>query len=571
MIEYPPRLSIDHEAILKLFTGETFYSNVDASLREAVLNSIDAIGRRREKEPAVEPSISVDFDRQSMTIIVIDNGDGMGSEEATKLFSRVGASASRLYSRVNTRDYSAIGEFGIGVLSYFLICDEFQIHSKSESSEPIGLCFSRSMLDANTPATTVDPLHNNVGTMLILQLTKEDHFKHILEQYSYWFRDVEGLRGFDRTDHKEVIQGGLSREIIPVNVVAPEWIHEAHIGPPVLFRSWDTFDGLAHVDVLYRGVFVEEISVDQFWGIAGAIHVDPKHFRPKLNREGFVGDKLRMELEPFLRRCHPAVLEKAIECVREVLGKNDTKDWSLQRWVTLWLAVPRSGAYREAALAWDREFRNRRAFRLLRRGGAQSEVSVSDLVELGTDSDGLYIAPSELQGVDQVVQQAVRILRDSGKPVIQGVTRDASYLGNASLVGASTGDLLVSYFRDELPLLRDVAEVAHEIIERESSVSVFEQQPDVKLVNLGPDAVSVIPIADSIWINIDCESGKMIVEEICRRNTGHVGLWIACLEHGALHSASNYATQIASILSKMPKSYTRLGPVRRQYLQSLVR
>ena len=100
----------------------------------------------------------------------------------------------------------------------------------------------------------------------------------------------------------------MSREIKPVSVDKPDWIHEAHIGPPVLFSSWDTFDGFARVDVLYRGIFVAAYEIPHLWAISGAIHVDPKRFRPKLNREGFVGDKLKAALEPVLRACHPKVL-----------------------------------------------------------------------------------------------------------------------------------------------------------------------------------------------------------------------------------------------------------------------
>ena len=566
---FPPSLSIDSEAILKLFTGETFYSNVDASLREAVLNAIDAVGRRREVDLSITPTIRVEFDRQSMTITVTDNGDGMGPQEAVQLFSKVGASASKLYGSINSGNHSAIGEFGIGVLSYFLVCQEFQVHSKASNSEPIGLNFTRTMLDAHTPATQIVPLRNEVGTQLILPVTKENQFNHILHRYSHWFRNVEGLHAIDLPDGNEISQGGLSREIKPVNVDLPDWIHEAHLGPPILFESWDTFDGSAYVDVLYRGVFVEEIVIPQFWATTGAIHVDPKYFRPKLNREGFVGDRLSTELEPILRGCHPAVLKRAIECVREVLGESNAKDWSLQRWVTLWLAVPRSGPYKDAAEAWDHEFRNRKAFRLLGSGGTQKEVSVSDLASL--NADALYVAPPNLNKVDQVIQQAVRILRDSDSPVIQGVTRDTSYLGNASLVGASTGDLLVAYFRDDLPMLTDVGEVAHEVISQETAVSVFEQSPHVNLVQLGEEGMPVIPVGNNIWINIDSDTGRHIVRDICLHNRGHVGLWIACLEHGALQSSNNYATQIASILSTMPKTHVKLGPIRRQYLRRLVR
>ena len=93
--------------------------------------------------------------------------------------------------------------------------------------------------------------------------------------------------------------------------------------------------------MLYRGVFVDRIEVSHLWGIEGSLHVNPEHFKPRLNREGFVGEDLRNKVEPFLLSFHPKALEKSVECVREVLSGEQTKDWTILKWVTLWLSVPR--------------------------------------------------------------------------------------------------------------------------------------------------------------------------------------------------------------------------------------
>jgi hypothetical protein len=42
--DWPPRLTLEIEPVLRLFTGENFYSSADAAMREAVLNAIDASG-----------------------------------------------------------------------------------------------------------------------------------------------------------------------------------------------------------------------------------------------------------------------------------------------------------------------------------------------------------------------------------------------------------------------------------------------------------------------------------------------------------------------------------------------
>ena len=560
---WPPKFNIDQASILDLFTGETFYSSVDASIREAILNAIDAVGRRQASDPSLSANITVNFDRQSRAITVSDNGDGMGKEQVEKLFATVGASAARVTADVNTGDYSSVGEFGIGVLSYFMVCERFQVHSAKLGEEPLGLEFRRTMLDAKTPAVETEPRRNAQGTDLILFVDKETSFEQTLDKFSYWIRDVEGLRATENPGGKEIRQGGISRELKPVSVSTPSWIHAAHIGPPVLFSAWDRFDGSAHVDILYRGVFVASVSVAGLWAIEGAIHVDPKHFRPKLNREGFVGDRLESELEPVLRSFHPAVLERAIECVREVLSGDNAKNWSLRRWVTLWLAVPRSGAYESVASLWDEEFRNRKAFRLLGVGERSEDVSIGDLEELGRNT--LYIAPQNLPKESQIMQQAVRVLRNSGESVVQGVDREPQYLQSTSLIGASTGDLLVNHFQDVLPKLVPVAAVAEGVVRQEAVATVFTDKPYVQLVRLGSASAAIIPVGQEIWINIDHNGGKEIVRTICTRNEGHIGLWIGCRKYGKQH-----AQQIANILSSSPKNPSKLGPIRRQYLMGAI-
>ena len=557
--EFPPCFTIDHAKILALFTGETFYSSIDASIREAVLNAIDAVGRRSEKDSSLTPRIDILFDRQSQTITVRDNGDGMGREELSDLFAKVGSSAAQVSGHAQRGEYRAVGEFGIGVLSYFLVCERFQIHSANQDGEPLGLEFTRDMLDAETKAKVVETRRHIQGTELILFIEKEASFDTVLGQFPHWIRDVEGLTATEIPGDHRIEQGGIGRKVKRVDKETPDWIQIAHLGPPVLFDRWDRFDGSAHVDILYRGVFVSSIVVEHLWGIEGTIHVDPKHFRPKLNREGFVGDKLQSELEPVLRSYHPLVLERAIECVREVLSDELTQGWSLRRWVTLWLAVPRSGPYERAASLWDEEFRTRKAFRLLGPGQQNQEVSIRDLQEL--EREELFIAPLDLPRTSHIIQQAVRVLRNSNQFVVQGIDREPQYLGATSLVGASTGELLVSYFSDTLPKLIQVESVAESVVRRDAIATMFDQNPKVQLVRLGANSAAFIPVGNEIWINIEHDDGKKMVRMACSRNEGHIGLWIGCLEHGREH-----ARQLADLLSGQPGQPERLAPIKRQFL-----
>ncbi len=215
--DWPPKFTLDGQQILRLLTGDRFYSSADAAIREAILNAIDACGRRRIIEPALYPSIEVLFDEQSKTVAITDNGDGMTREDVRDLFVRVGASASRL---IGQDKYKAIGEFGIGVVSYFLVCDRFQVHTLKHGSHPIGLQFDASMLDTETSASEVPPRHDSVGTKLVIFVRNESLFKLLLDKYPHWVRDVQGLTARKLPEDTLISQGGRRTHITPVRIPA---------------------------------------------------------------------------------------------------------------------------------------------------------------------------------------------------------------------------------------------------------------------------------------------------------------------------------------------------------------
>ena len=55
---WPPKFTIAAAPVLELFTGKSFYSSEDAAIREAVLNAIDAIGRRHVENSELIPNIA---------------------------------------------------------------------------------------------------------------------------------------------------------------------------------------------------------------------------------------------------------------------------------------------------------------------------------------------------------------------------------------------------------------------------------------------------------------------------------------------------------------------------------
>jgi hypothetical protein len=561
--DWPPRLTVEIEPVLRLFTGENFYSSADAALREAVLNAIDAIGRRRLTEPALKQKIEVTFDRAKMTITVNDNGDGMDRQDVANLFTKVGATAAQI-ARGGAASYRAVGEFGIGALSYFLVSDEYHLQTTKLGSDPCALKFNSTMLDGRSQAQEVPVERREVGTTLILFAKTPALFEQLLGRFAHWMRNVDGLHACVVPDGSDLEQGGLTRSVRKIGGVKnPEWIEESSLGPPEDLDVWDQYDGKGRVDVLYRGVFVERLEVDQLWGFEGAIHVDPKHFRPKLNREGFVGEKLTAEVTPFLRSVHPAVLEEAVKCVSSLL--RDRTDWSLRKAVCLWLAVPRNPDYEKACQAWDAEFRNRKAFRVLSRESEQ-EMSVTDLVAV--KAPRIYLVPETIDQSNTVISQAIRVLRAQGALVVQGLQRQDGYMDSAPLVSSSSAWLLLHTFRSQLPEIVEVHSIAESVVSQQSVADIYTTSPLVKLVRLGKDSAPFVAVRDEMWLNMESEAGEKILSEICRRNEGHLGLWVALMMFAPEQAQG--LNLVGTLLRRMNPSQQRLGLVRRQYLRSLV-
>lgn len=563
---FPPAFNIDETRVMELLTGDRFYGSEDAALREAVLNAIDACGRRKNQEQDYDPEIEVLFDDSEKTIKIIDNGDGMNQNDVSDLFATVGATANRLQDELKEGDYKAIGEFGIGVVSYFLVCDYFHVHTKKQGADAIGIEFTKEMFDMETSANEIQCEREEVGTTLILYVDKENHYDQMLDQFSHWIRDVPYLTARQLPEDEVIEQGGRRSHVDPVEIPEEEqqdWVEDAEIGPPNHVDEWKILDGSAHVDVLYRGVFVQSKEVSRLWGLEGSLHVDPKRFKPNLNRESFIDDAFTEEISDFLEQVHPIVLEAAIDSMKDALEQDEINDWGLRKWVTVWMAVPRRNDYSDVAEEWDSAFREIKTFRLMEEND-EREVSLTEVQDL--DPDKIYLAPSNMNKASALETKAVNILRARGECVLRGVERDSSFMRNARFRNKTTTDLL-NQLQHELPQTQKVDDnLAKSLINDHSTVTeIYSDNPRIPLVKLGSDSVTTVKVDNEFWINIDTEKGRELVRDICDRNEGYIGLLSACQTHDP-----DNVSDLIRLLDDVRDDEHLLGPVKRQYLRRVI-
>ncbi len=554
--EWPPAFSLDQERILNLLTGDRFYSNSSAALREAVLNAIDAVHRRSLSEPSLTPSINVRFDREALTLSVSDNGEGMDRATMTSLFARIGASAAELDT-----GRGSVGEFGIGVISYFMAGDSFSVQTFDGTSEPIGLKFTRQML-ASGVASRLEPTQETRGTSLVIDLRDNNTFTLLLQSFPHWCHDVAGLIASEQPDGSELHQGDSHRPDAVLDLPAPEWVERAHLSPVSKPKGWDSMSDTSAISVLYRGVFVQEFTVRRLWGIEGSIDVDPKHFKPRLNREGFVEGEFQLEVEQFLRESHPKILQAMITQISNAFKKGDLNKWTEHRWATLWLSIPRDEAYAAAAQAWDRIFREIPAFELAV-GNKWQPLSLERLLTLG---ENVYVAPLPDENQTDVVTAALRLLRHTGRVVIRGLRRERSWLRHAGNYFGTTADLITTVFADELPQLIPLAPNADTVLAQVKPVAtLFGGTPSVDLVSIGSDSPPVLRLQSRLILNIDHPKGRAIVDEALTENTGRWSLIAITARHSHEH-----ISQVAAAVRDSSAGQETLGLVKRRFVRGLL-
>ena len=107
------------------------YSGPQVYLRELLQNATDAIRAREAEQAGHQGQIRVELihtDAGPPTLIFEDNGIGLTPEEIEVFLATVGQSSKK---QLMNRDVDYIGQFGIGLLSCFMVCDEIVVITRS--------------------------------------------------------------------------------------------------------------------------------------------------------------------------------------------------------------------------------------------------------------------------------------------------------------------------------------------------------------------------------------------------------------------------------------------------------
>lgn len=119
---------VDLRGIVQILSHH-LYSSPRVYLRELIQNARDAIHARHLLDPAAPGDIEIVVDEAAGVLEISDTGIGLTADEMRTLLATIGASSKRNEFEAARSDF--LGQFGIGLLSCFLIASHIEVVSRS--------------------------------------------------------------------------------------------------------------------------------------------------------------------------------------------------------------------------------------------------------------------------------------------------------------------------------------------------------------------------------------------------------------------------------------------------------
>lgn len=143
-------ISFDYKKVLSILMGTELYSSAEVFLRELLQNAYDACFVRKELsvksgDITYLPRVKVHFDSKNKILSVEDNGIGMDMSSIKNYVTKIGNSYYKSKEfQSELIDYTPISNFGIGILSCFMVSNSIHIDSLRYSTvltarEPINI------------------------------------------------------------------------------------------------------------------------------------------------------------------------------------------------------------------------------------------------------------------------------------------------------------------------------------------------------------------------------------------------------------------------------------------------
>lgn len=153
--------------------SRSIYSGPSVYLRELLQNAHDAIAARRDHDGQGGHITITPLSSRSDVLVVTDDGVGLNVDEVAELLATVGRSSKRDIFDLPRGD--RLGQFGIGLLSCFMIADQITVLTRSaKGAEPVEWVGRADGTFSVRPLEGLEALQVPVGTRVQLRPRADD-------------------------------------------------------------------------------------------------------------------------------------------------------------------------------------------------------------------------------------------------------------------------------------------------------------------------------------------------------------------------------------------------------------
>jgi molecular chaperone HtpG len=300
------KMETNFEGLIQLL-AKSLYPEPEVFVRELIQNAHDSIVRRCDIEKDLAGRIDIEGDHQSRTIIFKDNGIGMDSHDIKEFLAVIGSTGTgsvrqQLTEQGREAAYQLIGQFGIGMLSAFVVAEKVVVRTRKLGS-------SAAFAWHNTGSTDCDLYTDDkqeVGTEIVVFVNAQHLF--MLEEKR--LREAV-IKHCDFLPLPIYLNGQG-----PINVIDAPW-HRTHwTSQAEKEASYRIFLNRRYPDV---PLDIIPIEINEPFKARGALYISDRHV-PDVNTTGVVDIFVR---RMFIRAGDNTLLPPWAKFVRGVIDSPD--------------------------------------------------------------------------------------------------------------------------------------------------------------------------------------------------------------------------------------------------------
>ena len=269
-------IKIDLQGLIRLL-AKNLYAESDVFVRELIQNAHDSIKRRSVLEEHAPPGlIRIRTDYQAGTVTISDNGSGLTEQEVHDYLATIGRSGTgefrqQLVQKGRQAEVTLIGQFGIGLLSAFVVA--FKVEVETLSVQPGNPAWHWTS-EGQSHYELRRGSQEDVGTTVIL---------HISENYRDMLNPEELRKAIKKYADFIPYQIFLNDEGAPANAVNAPW-HLSFSSERERLREYASF-----VDRRFPDYILEVIPIELKtpYRVDGVLYISDRHV-PDLNTTGLV-------------------------------------------------------------------------------------------------------------------------------------------------------------------------------------------------------------------------------------------------------------------------------------------